>query len=307
MRVIQLNNIAGVPVNLNRALTTIGVRSKVVVFRDERGYGFDENLDVDRFPRPYQPIYRFGKLMKTYLSYDIYHYHSSSFVTGYVDAPLLKLIGKKLVYHHHGSDIRGKGVPLLSKFANARYISTPDLFDWAPDAEWLPNPFFQQDFKKYIRPRKPGERLRVAHSSKGKREHRKSDFVQNVCLKLQKKGLVEWVPLEGLPRPEFLMEVSNCDLYVDNLGGGWYGMAALEAMSMKKPVCVYIREDLESFGNSKAYINANEKNFEHEIITLAEDASLRKRFAENGYAYVSRVHDALKIGRRVKKKYEEIA
>lgn len=307
MNVIQLNNIAGVPVNLNRALNQIGVKSKVVVFRDERGYGFDENLDVDRYPRPYQPVYRFGKLMKSYLSYDIYHYHSSSFVTGYVDAPLLKLLGKKLVYHHHGSDIRGKGVPLLSKFANARYISTPDLFDWAPDAEWLPNPIFRDDFKKNIHLRDSGKKLRVAHSSKGKREHRKSDFVERTCLKLQKKGIVEWIPLEGLPRPEFLKAVSACDVYVDNLGGGWYGMAALEAMSMKKPVCVYIREDLQSFGNSKAYLDSNEKNFEEVLITLAEDKYLQKKFGEEGYAYVNRIHDALKIAKRVKKKYEEIS
>ncbi|MBI5035935.1 glycosyltransferase [Candidatus Micrarchaeota archaeon] len=344
MRVLHLNNIAGVPVNLSRGLRGLGVDSKVTVFRpDTVGYGFDDNLDVDRFPRPIQPLYRLAKL-KDYLDYDIYHYHSCSFVTGYIDAPLLKAAGKKIVYHHHGSDIRGKGIPFLSRFCHARYISTPDMFDWAPQAEWLPNPIFREDFKKYLegngkqnqnnnqtqkeagknnqgnqkqkeqnqtqrnnrKQKTSSNAIKVAHSSKGLRAHRETDFVESVCRKLQKEGLVEWVPLEGLPRNKFLEQVSSCDVYVDSLGGGWYGMAALEAMSMKKCVSVYIREDLHGYADLNAYADANKRNFEEVLRGLTEDEKLRKKYAQKGYDYVKRVHDADKIAKRVLKKYEEI-
>jgi len=310
VKILQLNNIAGVPVYLNKALRQLGVDSQIVVFRDNTHWGFDHNLNVDRFPRPAQPFYRFASLLKSHLDYDIYHYHSSSFLTGYADAPLLKALGKKLVYHHHGSDIRGKGIPLLSRFADARYVSTPDLLDWAPEAEWLPNPIYRDDYAKYIT--KGGNRgvsnkaLKVAHSSKGKREHRKSDAIEKTCLKLQAEGIVEWVSLEGLPRKEFLKKISEVDVYIDNLGGGWYGMAALEAMSMKKAVCVYVREDLEGYGDESAYANVNEGNIEETLRDLAQDEELRQNYAKAGFGYVNKKHDAKKIAKRVLKKYREI-
>ena len=55
---------------------------------------------------------------------------------------------KPIILHFHGSDIRGKGVPLiLRKMANRILLSTPDLKKDCPQGQWLPNPVDTELFK----------------------------------------------------------------------------------------------------------------------------------------------------------------
>jgi glycosyltransferase involved in cell wall biosynthesis len=313
-----VNNIAGVPPALASAQRKLGVRADVLVFReDAAGFGYDFNLDVDRFPRLAQPFYRLAKL-PSFLNYDVFHMHSASFVSGYIDAPFLRLLSKKIVYHHHGSDIRGKGLPMLSRFfCDARFVSTPDLLDWAPQAKWIPNAIDCSAIKprqasppKGRKPRKP-RKLRFLHVPRFQRAHRKTDAVEKVFAELGKRYAREaefavFETKENIPRPAFLRELRRADVYVDNLGGGWYGMTALEAMLSQIPVCVYVREDLERFCDPRALANVNEKNLKETLVRLIEDGNERRRLGADGRAYVLRTHDSMKIARLVITEYEKL-
>lgn len=98
-------------------------------------------------------IRKFLKLLEWIPAYDRVHFHYSTGLPFAPDLPIWKLMGKEIVMHFHGSDIRGRRLnPLIKWLSNKIYVSTPDLLRWAPSAEWMPQPF---DFSAL--PKQPGD------------------------------------------------------------------------------------------------------------------------------------------------------
>ena len=55
----------------------------------------------------------------------------------------MRALGKKVLFHYHGSEVRGRNV--ASPFVSI--VSTPDLMDWVAGARWIPNPVDLEIFK----------------------------------------------------------------------------------------------------------------------------------------------------------------
>lgn len=125
MRILQVGNICGIPQSLAK---------------EQRRRGHEANSIA--FPANYSilaRILKFLTLWREIPSYDLVHFHYSTGLPFGLDLLLWKAKGKKIVMHYHGSDIRGKGVPIIPKhLASKIYVSTPDLLEFAPGATWQP-------------------------------------------------------------------------------------------------------------------------------------------------------------------------
>jgi len=89
--------------------------------------------------------------------------------------------------------------------------------------------------------------------------------------------------------------------------GGWYGMVAIEGMASGKPVCGYINESLEAYlPDYCPLIRVNLRNFHETMRVLIEDETLRTQLGSKGREYVRRMHDSLRIAKRVNKIYESL-
>jgi len=325
LKVLHLHNIAGVPYILSRAQRGLGIGSDVVVFRkNSYGYGYDFNMQVDRLPRILQPFLRVKELLSKYRNYDVYHLHSSSFLPFYLDAPILRLLNKKIVYHHHGSDVRElkflknsikiikKGIPFFSRLGNFHYVSTPDLLEIVPGSEWLPNPVNVESLNEFARKhahaRKKREEIIVAHAPTN-RKVKGTDFVINAVNQLKKEGLnIRLDLIENKEHETALQHILNADIVVDQLIVGWYGVQAIEAMILKKPVCVFIRKDLEKNfkGFSMPVCNSSVSSIKENLRELVLDDNLRNKLGENGEKYAKKMHDSNKIAEKTIKLYESL-
>src|SRR3972149_765645 len=77
---------------------------------------------------------RFLFFLKCLRNYDVFHFHAESiFAAEFKDIPLLRKLGKKVIFHFHGSEIRGKSMHPRIKKADARLVSSPDLLEFVPD------------------------------------------------------------------------------------------------------------------------------------------------------------------------------
>jgi len=336
-----LGDIGGTPYLLSSYLKKLGVCSRVVTFREHRFKNkFDDNLDVDRYPRVLQPAVRLGSLLRNYLGYDVYHMHSCSWLPFYADAPLLKALGKKIVYHHHGHDVyvrifrkdgsfavKRKGAGVLTKFCDLRLVSTPDLLDAVPDAVYLPNPFDCPAFsaalasagkrvgarrearetKEAGEKKRGGRALRIFHAPTD-RNKKGTFFVEEAVKELRRDGFdVELCLCENKPREEFLSELKRSDVVVDQLNVGWYGIFAMEAMAAGKPVVVFIRPDLLKYiDGGIPFQNSSNRELTAKLRELLEKPGLRRKLGVRGKLYVKRVHDPLGIAKKLKARYEEI-
>jgi glycosyltransferase involved in cell wall biosynthesis len=103
---------------------------------------------------------------------------------------------------------------------------------------------------------------------------------------------------------EAVESYKQADIVVDQLLIGWYGMLAQECMALGKPVCVYIREDLEQYMPFCPFLKTTTKNLVDNLRLLIEDSSLRMEMAKKGRDYVEKVHEANMVARMVTKYYE---
>ncbi|MCJ7445379.1 MAG: glycosyltransferase family 4 protein [Methanotrichaceae archaeon] len=305
MRVLHIGNIASVPQELSKAQRKLGLKSDVISFQP---HAFKYEVDIYRptkLPFPLKYAERLGSLYTIAESYDIFHFHWSSAVPFGIDLPIWKRLGKKIVLHHHGDDIRQRGEAFFySKFANHIFVSTPDLLEWSPNAIWIPNPIDLQKLQ-YIGAKEHSGSLRVVHAPSD-RTVKGTDHVIRAIGELKKEGYnVEMVLIENQSYHEAISQYGKADIAVDQLLVGWYGVFAIECMALGKPVCVYIKKDLESLLSASALINTSVDNLKENLRILLEDSALRKKIGLRARNFVEQSHDSNKIARMINDIYLE--
>jgi glycosyltransferase involved in cell wall biosynthesis len=152
-------------------------------------------------PAKWKRLYPYGKfdgrvygahvLVKSLGDYDLIHVHSFDKCV-----PTLAYLGKPILLHYHGSDIRGRWEDKRGKWkhANRIVVSTPDLLMGAPPkTEYLPNPIDTEVFKNLGGPR-IGKALHFNYDAVDLAEHIAHE--NGVELTVMGKG----VPYMDMPR-----------------------------------------------------------------------------------------------------------
>jgi glycosyltransferase involved in cell wall biosynthesis len=115
---------------------------------------------------------------------------------------------------------------------------------------------------------------------------------------------VELDIVEGLPHKQAIERYARADIVVDQLNAGWYGLFAIEAMALGKPVVTFLHEDAvrlseQAFGLRLPLVPASRETLTEVLRRLAEDAAERRRVGEESRAYVEQVHDADRVAERL--------
>ena len=301
-------NTAGVPWQNVQALRRKGVDAKLVVF--ER-YKLHPEADVDLGladrglgQRQLRQWRAFARLLP---ATDIFHfYFGLTLVPKSLQFPLLRAARKRSVYHFMGSDIRGKSPDELAyaQRAGARIVGSYDAARWVPDADVVPPGIDLRDFE----PAPPSDRDRplVVHapSSRGRKG---TEHVIAACEQLP----VELEIVEGLHHDEARERYRAADLVVDQLNAGWYGLFAIEAMALGKPVLTFLHDEAvrrteEAFGVEVPIVPATKETLADDLRPLVESAEERRRIGAASRAYVERVHDIDRVADRLLEVYARI-
>ncbi len=83
---------------------------------------------------------------------------------------------------------------------------------------------------------------------------------------------------------------------VDQLNAGWYGLFAIEAMALGKPVVTFLHEEAvrrteDAFGVRVPIVSATKETLRERLRELVASADERRRIGAASRAYVERVHD----------------
>ena len=285
-------NTAGIPWTNVQALRRRGVDARLVVFNR---YRLHPETDVD--------LNRSGGLVRRQLTQwrafaqlapqtDIFHfYFGLTLVPKSLQFPLLRALGKKSVLHFLGSDIRGTSPEQLAwaQRAGARVVGSYDAIRWVPDAHVIPPGIDVQA----IEPAPPGnsERPLVMHAPSS-RTRKGTEHIVAACAELG----VDLEIVEGLDHREAFERYRRADVIVDQLNAGWYGVFAIEAMALGKPVVTFLHEDAarrtqEAFGLEVPIVNATRKTLVEALRPLVASAEERARVGAASRAYVEEVHD----------------
>jgi glycosyltransferase involved in cell wall biosynthesis len=285
-------NTAGIPWANVEALRRKGVDARLVVF--ER-YAFHPEADwsLDRpdgfLGRQVAQWRAFARLLPRT---DVFHfYFGLTLVPKSLQFPLLRATRRRSLYHFLGSDIRSKPPEELAygRRADAQVVGSYDAVRWVPEAEVIPPGIDLRSFN----PVPPSDRARpvVVHAPSSRRR-KGTEHVVAACEQLD----VELDIVEGLRHDEARERYRRADIVVDQLNAGWYGLFAIEAMALGKPVLTFLHEEAvrrteEAFGVHVPLVATTKETLADDLRALVESPAERRRIGADSRAYVERVHD----------------
>jgi glycosyltransferase involved in cell wall biosynthesis len=285
-------NTAGIPWTNVQALRGRGIDARLVVF-NRYALHPEADLDLGRSGGlARQQITQWRAFARLAPRTDIFHfYFGLTLLPKSVQFPLLRALGKRSVMHFLGSDIRGKTPAQLAwaRHAGARVVGSYDAARWVPDAEVIPPGI---DVRA-IEPAPPSERERpVVLHAPSSRTRKGTEFVVAACAELN----VELEIVEGLDHREAFERYRRADVIVDQLNAGWYGIFAIEAMALGKPVVTFLHDEAvrrteEAFGVEVPIISATKDTLAGALRPLVESADERRRVGRASRAYAEEVHD----------------
>ncbi len=300
-------NTAGIPWMNVRALRDRGVDAQLVVFNR---YALHPEADVDLQRRGgllHQQATQWRAFARLAPRTDIFHfYFGLTLLPKSVQFPLLRALGKRSVMHFLGSDIRGKPPEELewAKRAGARVVGSYDAARWVPDAHVIPPGIDVHA----IAPAPPSDRKRpvVLHAPSSRRR-KGTEHIVAACRELD----IELEIVEGLDHREAFERYRRADVIVDQLNAGWYGVFAIEAMALGKPVVTFLHEEAvrrteEAFGVPVPIVGATKETLTEALQPLAESAAERRRVGAASRAYAEEVHGLERMTDRLLALYAEL-
>jgi glycosyltransferase involved in cell wall biosynthesis len=110
--------------------------------------------------------------------------------------------------------------------------------------------------------------------------------------------------VEGLHHDAAFERYKQADVVVDQLNAGWYGVFAIEAMALGKPVVTFLHDEAirrteEAFGTKVPIVSATPETLRETLRPLVADGSRRREIGAASRTYVERVHDLERIADRL--------
>lgn len=264
---------------------------------------------------------------------DIFHFHNANTIfQDFADIPLLKEMGKKMVMHHWGSDVRTvelvnklnpyplpptyftdeeihEQLTFLSKYIDTAIVQDYEAYQYVKDyyrnVFVLPLACNIEDFQVSY-PSVENNNPLIIHAPTN-RAFKGSDFVEEAVNKIQGKGEFTYQILEKMSHEKALELYSNADIIIDQLLCGTYGMLSVEAMAMGKPVIAFIRDDVrEKFPDDLPIVQATPENLADVLLELIQDPERRYNIGKAGREYVENYHSADRVTTKLLEIYEQL-
>ncbi|WP_336066479.1 glycosyltransferase family 4 protein [Nitratireductor rhodophyticola] len=332
---------AGQPSILADALNRInGISARSFsVFPSKYGYRSDIYYPVLN-KKPENMIGAFQSVEK---KFDVFHLHgwgffynnkNTSFPSGY-DILLLRAAGKKVYVHFRGSEVRiqsefrnlspyhyvdddedltvsnfpeeekRKYINFVSAVADGVFVTDPELQSYVPGAKIIERAIDLESWS-FVGVSADVERPLVVHAP-SRRGVKGTSIILDAVERLKAQGFCfDFRLVEGVSNEEARKVYERADIVIDQLRIGWYGVLAVEAMALGKPVICYIRDDLKHhLGSVPPLVVASPDNIVEVLADLIKDSGRRVDLSYRARSYCEENHDSKKIAEKLFNIYSE--
>lgn len=333
---------------VSRAQRALGHVSDVMAFSAQAGYPTtrcDIDLGFKRDSLSLHPsqwwhtlvcVWRFLRFFAWALCrYDVFHFHSESFLGshGDWDLRLLRLFRKVVVFQYWGFDVKLQTPALLSerygavkrdirfyansrklrdnllhlRYADFRVYSGLEVLRNVPDALFIPIAIDVERWKpaaeiplEHRLP--PTSNVRILHpfqtwDTRG--DWKGTSVVREAIDRLKAEGLpAELVFLDRVPNDAMPYYYQQVDIVIEQLLSGFHGNVSIEAMAMDKPVVCFLHDDAYKLlppGNP--IMNANPETLIDRLRELVTNPQLRQSLGARGRTYVETYYDSKEIAK----------
>lgn len=346
MKILHLpTNIASMPAITVKALNKAG-HEAIGLILDSNIMQSSEGMMVFNFEKG--SLLKYPIILKWYLEFlrlvkwaDVIHWCGSfSKPLLKITLPVIKYYNKPAVVEFVGSDIRNPEIEFLDNpyykevfyngyeypyesaenskstqkmFADAGFkvIAMPGM------GQYIDKAIFPEQYKifqrievdkfEFLPPDPNNKRPLVVHAptapvGKG------SKYIQKAIDELKVIYKFDFILINNMPHKEAMELMQKCDIYIDQLISGSYGMAALEAMSYGKPVISFMKQNVlnDEFPYDLAIINSNPNNIYEVLKSYIENGSKRFEAGNKSRNYVLKYHNLKTVIPDLIKTYQRI-
>lgn len=273
------------------------------------------------------------KLTKEFLTrYDLFHFHfGTSLTLDWSDFPLYKSSGKSLLMQHWGSDVRifSKALELnpyaLTKNKNEYRIKTSlstlshhiqdcvvfdhELYQYVKDfyenVHIIPSMINLERYRP-IKKSQPTKRPLIVHAPTSP-EIKGTNYILKAIESLKDQYDFDFRLVKGLSHEKAMRIYQEADLIIDQLHIGSYGLFAVEAMAMGKPVICWISDFMKDhYSSDLPILVANPDTIKDTIEYTLNNLDMLPGIGEKGRLYVETHHDMVKNSQKMLSLYRSL-
>jgi len=329
--VLHISYLVHIPYHTTRLLRRFGIKADYLAIGKSAVW---DQCDFRKRPFPlslFRAWEEFRLLWRVVAKYEIIHLH---FIVGLSESgwelPLLKGMGRKMVVHYRGCEIRERNKnmalhpqmnicqqcdydsicqsrsyehrrALAKQYGDYFLVSTPDLKEFAPEAEHLP--FFAPEIEEQSLPpagnREKGP-FKIVHVT----NHpglEGTDQIRAAVERLKEKGhSIHFLFLQGVPPDRVLREYQDADLAIGKMKMGYYANAQIESMTLGVPTITYVRPEFMTDGlRESGFIFTTLEGLEQTLefyLTHPEALEKKRKIAR---ASILRLHNNEQLCRRL--------
>lgn len=267
--------------------------------------------------------------------FDLFHYHYGlSIFPNFRDIEILRKVGKPMVMHHWGNDVRT--AELATR--NNRYVYTGDcppankvqqdlslLGDYVSDAivqdyeiyEYVA-PYYKRvhvipiaiNLERFapVYPRLDSSTPTIIHAPTNT-EFKGTEHIERAIEQLRQERKFNYVRVEKMSHRDAVKVYKQADIIIDQILCGSYGLFSVEAMAYGKPVIAYLRDDLVSSGvvsqdEVPPIHNANPDTIYDVLKNLIDNPELRRASGVEGRKFVQRKHNIEHVVKQIMQVYD---
>ncbi len=180
---------------------------------------------------------------------------------------------------------------LLATWAGPVMVSTPDLVQQQPGAVWVPVVIDTAAFRPDPDRRPPNGPPVVLHLP-SKSMFKGSHYIDPVLEELAADGVIRYRRATNVPHAQVPELMRDADIFIDQLGMGILGVAALEAMASGVPLITDPGpEALAAYDEDVPLVAVDPETLADAVRALAVDPDRRRRLALAGPDFVRAHHD----------------
>lgn len=180
-------------------------------------------------------------------------------------------------------------MPAIRDFEGPTFVSTPDLLEDLPTAQWLP---VTVDEAHWWTPGRIIRRIPLVVHMPSNSALKGTRLVSEVLHRLQDRGLCEVRFVSGVSPDEARNIIRSADVVVDQFALGSYGALAVQAMAAGKPVVGHVGAALRQYlGQELPIVQATPDVLDEVLAELVRDPERMHQIGARGREFVSHFHN----------------
>lgn len=317
-----------------------GFDSVSVTLKDKYKRQTDITLDAGKFSlgnKVVEAILLLPVKLSFFFKYDIFHFFfGKSLLPFNLDLPFYKFFGKTVFMEYLGNDCQlykesvekykwtnmshmfspSEGFALDKKIKkrmswNNKYVAknivcAPNYEEFVVNSHILPLAFDLNGSREFPLPDR-SDSFKIMHAPTDK-NFKGTSYIISAVKQLKAKGYnIELLLVENLSHKELQKMYIKCHVFVDQLLCGWYGTAAIEAMSFGRVVVAYMNpENLKKTNTDNPIVSANPDTILSVLENLYKmDSSELNKLSKSHRNYVESLHSVDKVTSKLLKIYDE--